>query len=86
MCVVFSLSKVPHVYIGMKWLKEKAAFREEQLGELRKHAYDHFSNVLERQSHDCYITARIEFGTVTRTVCTPSYSFQLRCIFLATLF
>jgi hypothetical protein len=73
----------PTSYPGMKWLKEKAVFWENELGKLYNEVYEYFSNMLERQSYDCYIAACIEFGTATRKVHTPLYSFQLRIIFLA---
>ncbi len=73
----------PMFFTGMKWLKEKAIFREKTLGKLREDAYNNFSRTLERESYDCYITACMEFGTVTRKVRTPSYSFQLCSIILS---
>jgi len=73
-------------YTGTKWLKDLAAHQEQILGKVRDDAYGHFSNTLERVSYDCYIAARMEFGTATREVRTPSRSFQLCSIFIATLF
>lgn len=60
-------------YTGMKWLNERAKYRGEMLGSLREEAYKRFGEALNTpELYGCYIAARIEFGTATREVCTPS--------------
>lgn len=64
---------IPRFYTGMKWLKERAVIREEMLGKIRMQAYNSITTTLERKSHDCYLAARLEFGTATRNVRIPYF-------------
>lgn len=59
----------------MKWLRDLVMIREEGFKKYREAVYDDLSNKLKEQSYNCYIAARLEFGTATRKVRAPSYYF-----------
>jgi hypothetical protein len=58
----------------MKWLSCAGELRRKELEKTRSKFHDEISETIEKTSPECAVHAKLEFGGLTRSVCTLSSS------------